>query len=175
MGVFLEVKMIFDQSKFGIRCEWGERGGVRRRRDYQSLGRNPLARVRGRRRLRAFPKKPRYPAQEFRWLLRFNGRNSQNEYIETVAATLAVFLAACALGLSLYEGYQDRRHNRLSVKPAIDFSLHRAKTLQHVGLLIHTKGVGPAHIKRVFLFINGEEFPIKSAKDLECIRSSEFV
>jgi hypothetical protein len=66
-----------------------------------------------------------------------------------------MIIALCALGLTLYQAWLTRRHNRLSVMPHLDWNRAITRTNEGVVVrfLLKNSGVGPAIIRsRVFLF-----------------------
>jgi hypothetical protein len=69
----------------------------------------------------------------------------------------AVFIALCALFLSIYEGCSNRKHNRLSVKPLIllDSGLDETGS----GFRIRNSGLGPALIKWFSVEIDEKTIP----------------
>lgn len=75
--------------------------------------------------------------------------------------TASIFIAICALFLTLYGLWATRRHNRLSVTPHLCSVTNKLMT--DAGLVfsfdISNNGIGPARIKKFVLFRNGQEFP----------------
>ena len=61
--------------------------------------------------------------------------------------------AVCALGLSIWEGTQSRRHDRLSVRPLLSFN--HEKLPDGRALLVKNNGLGPAILERFQIFVNG--------------------
>ena len=61
-------------------------------------------------------------------------------------------IALCALGLTFYQGYQTRRHNRLSVRPQLHTSTgkesFRGNNITVCEAYLANKGLGPAVINR---------------------------
>lgn len=66
----------------------------------------------------------------------------------------AVFISFCALALSLYGGYESRRHDRLAVKPlmTIDFAYRD----EGAGFIMVNDGLGPAIIRSFEVFVDGK-------------------
>ena len=64
--------------------------------------------------------------------------------VEMVIAILAVFVAACALGVSFQQLNMQRRHNRLSVKPVP--SIETINLVQKVSISLRNIGPGPCFI-----------------------------
>ena len=67
-----------------------------------------------------------------------------------------VFIAFIALLLALWEGYQNRRHNILSMKPNLYFEGHSVIDAP-IGLFLVNGGVGPAIILSSRLCVDGVE------------------
>ena len=78
-------------------------------------------------------------------------------------------IALCALGLTCYNLWATRRHNRLSVTPFL--SGHTNKLMTDAGLTfsyeVTNSGIGPAKIKKFTLLRHGEEFPKTTDKFVE--------
>lgn len=68
---------------------------------------------------------------------------------------LAVFVAILALLVSLYEGYEIRKHNRLSLRPLID-SKTFVKEDDYFRVEIKNAGLGPAVFKSFTITANGK-------------------
>lgn len=81
---------------------------------------------------------------------------------ETVIAICAVFIAACALGVSIWQGAETRRHNKLSVKPYINIRVLISRQAEYMGVQIENNGIGPAVIKKCIVFVDGKPTQIDS-------------
>lgn len=89
------------------------------------------------------------------------------EYTLDWVATSALFVAGIALALSIYEGYQNRRHNRLSVKPHIglNFDVGPDRKSQ---VYFRNEGLGPAILRNISIQVNGgEKFSGMTAEGIE--------
>jgi hypothetical protein len=75
---------------------------------------------------------------------------SDSDLILSMAGT---FTAVCALALSIYEGRQARQHDRLSVRPLLTFQHDKRPDTR--ALILKNKGLGPAILKRLQLFVRG--------------------
>jgi hypothetical protein len=60
----------------------------------------------------------------------------------------AVFISLLSLGLSVFEGYETRQHDHLSVLPYLDVGEYGENTSK-IGIRITNNGVGPAAIQKV--------------------------
>ena len=83
-------------------------------------------------------------------------------------AVLSVFVAGCALGVTFWQGWQNDRHNRLSVRPLLKFDVtagagHGRRLYK---LKLTNYGVGPAIIKDIKLFSDGELVPLEKNKSI---------
>ncbi len=75
----------------------------------------------------------------------------------------AAILAMSAIFLALWEGIENRTHNRLSVLPRIESneSYDYFETKKTYKLSIYSSGLGPAVIRRSHVYINNElVFPV---------------
>lgn len=71
-------------------------------------------------------------------------------YINTVIALIA-------LGLAIYEGWSNRKHNKLSVKPKIDAAISFLFKDGEFIFSIINNGLGPAIITSVKIFVGTDE------------------
>ena len=79
---------------------------------------------------------------------------------------LSIFIAGCVLGVTIWQGLQNRKHNRLSVRPLL-MSLLSNKIeggIRYYEVTLVNHGVGPAIIKDFILKFNGEKVSINDAK-----------
>lgn len=74
-------------------------------------------------------------------------------------ASLALFVAICTFVGSVIQTYLTRKHNRLSVRPRIDWTSDRVVN-KPVTLSIHNQGLGPAVLDSLHIRFNGEEYLI---------------
>jgi len=75
---------------------------------------------------------------------------------DTIAISAGV-IALAALGVSIWQGYISREHNKLSVRPHLEFILH-CKTTEDFRLILRNSGLGPALISKISLFVDNKEF-----------------
>lgn len=80
----------------------------------------------------------------------------------SAASAVAAF---AALGLALWEGTANRRHNRLTVRPWLrcDFSVHPERTV--AGISLANAGLGPAIFTDLQLMLDGRPVP-RSVEDM---------
>ena len=72
----------------------------------------------------------------------------------TCISLSAMLIALVGLGLSLWEGFENRGHNRLSVRPKMTFSYFYDD--KEVWYELQNRGLGPAVIKWFEVRINGQ-------------------
>ena len=82
-------------------------------------------------------------------------------------ALASAVIALLVLGLTIWQGLQTRKHNRLSAKPYVDFSWVN-KPLQGLRCELKNLGLGPAFINRIRFFVDNNEVTIKNR---ECYKS----
>lgn len=72
-------------------------------------------------------------------------------------------VALCALAFTFYQAWLSRHHNRLSVRPHLQWSHDRNWATQGLEyrLTVQNHGLGPARIKEVKLFVDGLPFDEK--------------
>jgi hypothetical protein len=70
----------------------------------------------------------------------------QNTHWDRTTAIIGICIAIIALAISIYEGYSNRKHNRLSIKPKLDIQLDWGLESES-GLFVYNRGLGPAQIK----------------------------
>ena len=80
-----------------------------------------------------------------------------------------------ALIVSIYEGYEIRKHNRLSVRPHLQNDVNRRGVTDY-SIGIKNGGLGPAIIEEFEIFANGKkmEFWADAMNEINCTKSSSF-
>ncbi len=79
-------------------------------------------------------------------------KSGENKLVSVVA----VFIALLALLVSLYEGYEIRKHNRLSLKPYLDLQIHFENN-EALEISIENAGLGPAIIQNFEIHADGQK------------------
>jgi hypothetical protein len=74
---------------------------------------------------------------------------------DTVVAISAVVIAVCALAVSIWQGVQNRRHNRLTVRPHVTLA-HGLNYFEPITVRFSNAGVGPAWVKSFDLRVDGK-------------------
>lgn len=88
---------------------------------------------------------------------------------DTFVSACAAFIAACALGVTVWQGRQNYKHNMLSVRPflgALEHFEHDGKVGQLTFELING-GIGPAIITNFTLLYDGKEVARNNREDYE--------
>ena len=94
-----------------------------------------------------------------------------------IIAIASVFIATCALVATIVQGRQNRKHNRLSVKPLLEFLGYvgidddddeedddEDDNIRKYEISLVNRGLGPAIIERFVLVYDGEEIPSDDSK-----------
>ncbi|NKI16243.1 hypothetical protein HCU74_02300 [Spongiibacter sp. KMU-166] len=79
------------------------------------------------------------------------------EYAQIATAFFSVLIALVALGLAIYEGHSNRKHNRLSLKPSLVMETSTTNIPPTINATIVNAGLGPAVIKNIQFFYHGTE------------------
>lgn len=70
-------------------------------------------------------------------------------------------MAICALITSLWQGFTLQQHNKLSVRPYLEFETnfrrHESDQIDF-GIWLNNNGLGPADVTKVVFYIDGKEF-----------------
>lgn len=69
---------------------------------------------------------------------------------------LAMFIAVLALLVSIYEGYEIRKHNRLSLKPFLDSSIYMEQN-KLFKIQLKNEGLGTAIVEDFSIYANGKK------------------
>jgi hypothetical protein len=80
---------------------------------------------------------------------------------DTIIGIMASLIAIFALGVSIWQGHEQRQHNRLSVKPALVFSIDTADDGTVIGINLKNAGTGPAIIKQFIISVDNK--PVQSS------------
>lgn len=78
---------------------------------------------------------------------------------DTSIALASAAVAACALGVTIWQGRQNHKHNVLSVRPFIGALEHyeNVDNIKQITFELINSGVGPAIIKNFVLLYDGKE------------------
>ena len=93
-------------------------------------------------------------------------------FLDVIEKDPVIAVAALALFLTIWQGLQARRHNRLSVRPLLEFGGYigdgdkqKNKKNSKFEVTIVNRGVGPAIIKNFVLKIEGREKSRNNSQD----------
>lgn len=78
---------------------------------------------------------------------------------------LALFIAALVLVLTLWQGFETRQHNRVSVVPRLngDISTSKGADESRITYVVESSGLGPAKVTRFSVYHRGQEQPAGAA------------
>lgn len=100
------------------------------------------------------------------------------EIFQPLADHVEAVIAACALGLTFYEGLATRKHNRLTVRPHLvaktDFRPDGNSVIFKASATLVNAGIGPAVIKSFVVLMGDEEHPVKTPAELLTLFESVF-
>lgn len=74
---------------------------------------------------------------------------------DTILSISAIFIAFISIFISIGDGVETRKHNRLSVRPKLDMSYNLNQ--DNFGYVLTNNGLGPAIITDKKIFIDGHE------------------
>ncbi|MCA8834911.1 MAG: GNAT family N-acetyltransferase [Proteobacteria bacterium] len=85
-----------------------------------------------------------------------------------ITSLVSILIAVVALSYSIIQGWQNQKHNRLSLRPLLgaDLLTEKAKNNnKRIKFELVNHGVGPAIIKKIVLFCDGKKVVCNSAKE----------
>ena len=74
---------------------------------------------------------------------------------ETIVSLSAIIIAIASIGVTIWQGIETRKHNRLSVRPGLEITFGLDK--DNFGYFLTNNGLGPAIITYKKLFVDGKE------------------
>jgi len=97
---------------------------------------------------------------------RLHELSESNNLADYVSLYVPILIAVCAVGLTLWQGYQTRIHNRLSVRPDL-VQLRSVRPYQEgIGIYIENNGLGPGTIVKLTLYFDDTPTPINHRDDM---------
>jgi hypothetical protein len=84
---------------------------------------------------------------------------------DTVTAVATSIIALAALFVSVDQGCESRRHNRLSVRPAFSLIMNISRGNEQLGVFLINKGLGPGLVKEVQIKAAEKWLKVQSVKD----------
>ncbi len=97
---------------------------------------------------------------------------------EITIAISSVVIAVCALGISIWQGYLTRKHNRLTVNPYAVIQVDLSAQSEQVGVQIRNQGVGPMIINSIGIRRENDYIDFKNmsiTKDFLDLQGGDFV
>lgn len=90
--------------------------------------------------------------------------------IGPLKVTVELVISLCAIGLTVYQAFLIRMHNRLSVRPHLVWHINRKRGQASLTIIFTVKneGLGPALIKEMYFELDGKRF---KADRIEAIES----
>jgi hypothetical protein len=89
---------------------------------------------------------------------------------DRILSVSAIVIALASVGVSVWEGYETRLHNRLSVRPKIEIIGDVEQTC--FGLAILNNGLGPAVIRDNNILLDGKPFDRRGLGGLDVLLDS---
>ncbi|MEN0051168.1 MAG: hypothetical protein AAF806_29155 [Bacteroidota bacterium] len=86
---------------------------------------------------------------------------------EKIQSTAAMFVAVIALLISVWQGCEERRYNRFSVRPLLNFDLHSSSGTRTIKLA--NEGLGPAIFKQFVIEIDGKKYNAENGNPWEAV------
>ncbi len=79
-----------------------------------------------------------------------------------IGTFIAIFIASLALGVTFWQLWVQRKHNRMSVKPYLVFNRIESVVAHEMAIVLKNAGLGPAIIKDVAVYLNKEPYNMSS-------------
>jgi hypothetical protein len=89
------------------------------------------------------------------------------EFWQFITGVSSGIIALCALILSLYQGYQTRKHNRLSFKPHLTTWTNTNPEMGFYSVELINNGLGPALIEEFTVRVDGKVIDGRGAEPIE--------
>lgn len=82
------------------------------------------------------------------------------DILQLITGISAVFLAAAAFFITIWQSWMTRKHNQNSVKPLLSFEIHYMRTNTGFGIYINNNGLGPAIVIEFKINIDGKDIEL---------------
>lgn len=86
--------------------------------------------------------------------------------VNIIISISAIFIALCALGVSIWEGYETRKNNRLSMTPKLEFFISWIVGDNLTGISIQNNGLGPAIINTCEIHFEDKVYSVTEFAEL---------
>jgi hypothetical protein len=87
-----------------------------------------------------------------------NEQSGLKSTLRWVGQSGAAIIAISAVSLAIWEGFENRRHNRLSVIPKVDAARDFDMLAQTFSFGFISAGLGPAVVQNLCFYVDGEKF-----------------
>jgi len=77
---------------------------------------------------------------------------------DVITGLCALIVSVCALGLSIWQGFETRKNYRLSVVPRLGVIFRFSSDSEFCGISLKNFGIGPAIIEEISIELNGKSF-----------------
>ena len=74
---------------------------------------------------------------------------------DTIVSFSAIIIAIASIAVTIWQGIENRNHNRLSVRPKLEVNFYAGK--DNFGYILQNNGLGPAIITYRKFLVDGEE------------------
>lgn len=86
---------------------------------------------------------------------------------DKILSGAAVVIALAAFGASIWQGWETRKHNRLSLMPYINAAPIAKLSVKEDGVLISNDGLGTGFIIDAYIIVNGKKFDLTTNTQIE--------
>ncbi len=104
-----------------------------------------------------------------------NNKSTKNSIFNRITAISTIFIACTAVGISIWQGWETRRHNKLSVKPILEIHTSTTEAAPLLGVWVENCGTGPAIIKDMIVYFDGQPIKVDSKEKAENIYRSAII
>jgi len=81
--------------------------------------------------------------------------------IELIISILAILIAIGALIITIWQAREQRKYNRLSMRPILDIESNYSDSLDKIGLFLINRGTGPAIVTNTKFYIDNKQIQDK--------------
>ncbi|OEE78176.1 hypothetical protein A1OQ_21840 [Enterovibrio norvegicus FF-162] len=84
----------------------------------------------------------------------------------TIISLSSVIIALSALGITIYQAYLGRKHNKLSLRPHLHYWFDNSELDNVYSFEVINNGIGPAKVKTFEVTLNGETVEERGTRQL---------
>ncbi len=88
---------------------------------------------------------------------------------EFIISISTIVIACAAVGISVWQGWATRHHNKLSVKPILEIHISTTSDGPLMGVWVENCGTGPAIIKDMIVYLDGQPTKVDNQEKAENI------